>query len=437
MMNKKCLWCGKELEKLRKKYCSHKCCAKYFYHVGVKKVSVYETHKKLIETEWDCEKNKKLGLDPKKLTSGSHKQAFWTCSSNIKHRWQASINCRTNVTHGGNGCPYCAGHRVSNDNCLENRFPRIAEEWDYKKNKRESPKTVVHGSGKKVWWICFYGHGWKAKISSRTHSGTNCPCCAGQKICKDNCLATLNPIVAKEWHSVKNGSLTPKNITARNSKKKVWWICEKGHEWQATTLSRSVGTNCPYCSGQKTCKDNCLATLFPDIAKEWDYKKNQDLTPNTVTRGSSRKAWWVCSQGHIWEAVIRNRTGRGDGCPACRYKNEGKVKEILEKYFKDWDIISHKKIWDKYRDYNHKRYCDFWMEKNNVKVMVEYDGIQHFEPIGFGCKDRVKVEKLFKRTQKKDKLDGVFCRENSVVLHRIKYNEDKEESIKKLQLQIG
>ena len=40
--------------------------------------------------------------------------------------------------------------------------------------------------------------------------------------------------------------------------------------------------------------------------------------------------------------------------------------------------------------------------------------------------------KNFKRVQLKDKLDAQFCRENNIILHRIKYDEDKEESIKRL-----
>lgn len=123
---------------------------------------------------------------------------------------------------------------------------------------------------------------------------------------------------------------------------------------------------------------------------------------------------------------------QGKGCHHCVNKNEGKVKEFLLEYFKDWDITSNKKIWDKYKDYNHKRFCDFWLEKDGVKVVVEYDGEQHFMPVSFGCRNKKIVANNFKKTQLKDKLDKQFCEENSILLHRIKYNEDKEKSIKKL-----
>jgi hypothetical protein len=32
-----------------------------------------------------------------------------------------------------------------------------------------------------------------------------------------------------------------------NSRIKVWWRCNQGHEWQATIANRNYGTGCPEC----------------------------------------------------------------------------------------------------------------------------------------------------------------------------------------------
>ncbi|TRZ80398.1 hypothetical protein D4R86_04300 [bacterium] len=74
------------------------------------------------------------------------------------------------------------------------------------------------------------------------------------KVCKDNCLATLNPELAKEWHPTKNGTLTPYDIT-EHSGKKVWWKCKKNHSFFTSISNRSAGRGCPYCSGRKVCKE--------------------------------------------------------------------------------------------------------------------------------------------------------------------------------------
>lgn len=62
-------------------------------------------------------------------------------------------------------------------------------------------------------------------------------------------LLSKYPALAKEWHPTKNGSLTPRDVTP-GSGKKVWWICGKGHEWEATVNNRSRGRGCPYCAGK-------------------------------------------------------------------------------------------------------------------------------------------------------------------------------------------
>mgnify|MGYP003306230336 CR=1 FL=1 len=48
----------------------------------------------------------------------------------------------------------------------------------------------------------------------------------------------------------KNGDLKPTDFIA-NSNKKVWWLCKKGHEWQARISNRMNGNNCPYCANKK------------------------------------------------------------------------------------------------------------------------------------------------------------------------------------------
>ena len=192
--------------------------------------------------------------------------------------------------------------------------PHLAAEWYTRKNKGLTPDAVRPYSHKKVWWKCKKGHVWEARIGSRSE-GAGCPYCAGTRVCKDNSLGTISPAIAAEWHPKKNNKLTPQDVTPY-SQKKAWWICNKGHEWETTVHSRSMGYGCPYCAGIRVCKDNSLGTINPALAAEWHPKKNKGLTPRDVTPYSNRKAWWKCKKGHEWEALINNRN-RGSGCPYC------------------------------------------------------------------------------------------------------------------------
>jgi len=136
-------------------------------------------------------------------------------------------------------------------------------------------------------------------------------------------LETINPDLAKQWHPIKNGDLTPRDVTARTGRK-VWWLCEKGHEWEAKISNRSNGRNCPFCSGKCADAKNCLQIQNPDIEKQWHPFKNGDLTPSNITSGSRRKVWWQCNKGHEWESRVADRVRRGSGCPYC----SGRRKEV-------------------------------------------------------------------------------------------------------------
>lgn len=137
-------------------------------------------------------------------------------------------------------------------------------------------------------------------------------------VSKENRLAVNYPEIAAQWHPFLNDSLSVFDVKA-GLRTKVWWICDKGHEWQAAPAHRTgLGNGCPYCSGRYPIKgENDLRTLFPDIAKEWNHEKNGDLKPDDYTAFSNRKAWWKCSAGHEWQTKVYHRTRRGTGCPYC------------------------------------------------------------------------------------------------------------------------
>ncbi|MFI3171958.1 MAG: zinc-ribbon domain-containing protein [Eubacteriales bacterium] len=196
----------------------------------------------------------------------------------------------------------------------------LLKEWDYEKNGNLKPNMFSKGSNKKVWWKCSKGHSYQCAIHHKTGENvTGCPYCSNQKVLEGyNDLATIYPELVAQWNYKKN-VLLPKDYTSK-SYKKVWWICAHGHEWEAGINKRVRGDNCPYCGGKKVAIGyNDLATTDPVIASEWNYKLNGELTPEKVTRGSNKKVWWVCNEGHEWIQAVNQRTRRGGNiCPICR-----------------------------------------------------------------------------------------------------------------------
>ena len=290
-------------------------CAKKFPVKG--ETDLATTHPHLLE-EWDYESNEHL---PEEYLGNSYKEVNWICKD-CGHHWKTKIISRALKNRG---CPICmlikrgktkTQNTIERRGSLEVEFPQIAKEWDFEKNAPLTPSQVHKSSKEIVWWKGVCGHSWKASVSHRV-LGTGCPICAGKKVLAGfNDLASKSPDISKEWHPI-NLPLTPDKITF-SSGKKVWWICEKGHSYQATVARRQSGSGCPYCSGRMAIEgENDLQTLYPDIAKQWHYEKNFPLLPSQIKPQSNKKVWWICEKGHEYDDFVGHRVARGTGCPYC------------------------------------------------------------------------------------------------------------------------
>lgn len=199
-------------------------------------------------------------------------------------------------------------------NSLAAVHPELVAEWS-EKNLPLTPDSISFGSNKKVWWKGACGHEWQTSVKARSN-GEKCPICSGARVIAGiNDLATLEPLLEKQWS--KKNKIKPTEVSI-GSHKKVIWRCEKGHEWEVAVKSRTINkTGCPYCSHNKVLAGfNDLATLLPDIAAEWS-DRNYPLLPTQVTVFANRKAWWKCKDcGREWNTLISTRSG-GSKCPYC------------------------------------------------------------------------------------------------------------------------
>ena len=189
---------------------------------------------------------------------------------------------------------------------------------------------------------------------------------------KESSLLAKNPELAKEWHPIKNGDLTPATIPAM-SNKKVWWRCkyDNTHEWEAPVANRNQGRGCPICANRKLLVGyNDLATVNPELTKEWHPTKNGDLRPKDVIAGARIRIWWRCKyeNSHEWEATLDSRNGQGVGCPECvKWKRTSFREQAIFYYFKkafDSTINSF--------EFAGKKEIDVYIKE--LKIGIEYDG---------------------------------------------------------------
>lgn len=168
----------------------------------------------------------------------------WKCEHGHIYRRPVYLQVRIKT------CPICANRVPSDKYSMFVLHPELKNEWHNEKNAGVDVSTLMPNSNQKFWWICKHGHEYECTAADR-HRGKGCPICSSRKLLVGfNDLATKHPELVKQWHPTKNGNLKPTDVFA-NSERRVWWKCDKGHEWEAIISGRSRGNGCPYCAGKR------------------------------------------------------------------------------------------------------------------------------------------------------------------------------------------
>lgn len=245
--------------------------------------------------------------------------------------------------------------------------------------------------------------------------GVGCPYCSGQRVGRFNNLEYLRPDLIEDWDFRKNEFL-PSEIVCFSTKR-AFWLCNKcEHEWNTKIYKRTHSNRgCPACSGKVVTDKNRLSILFPEISSEWHPSKNGELTPNDVSFGSTKKFWWICGSGHEWKTTINSRASLGNGCPKCKNsRGENKISSFLKEF-----NITHIPEY-KFKNCVHKKELPFdfaiFDPDGYLNCLVEYHGIQHYEPIEF-----FGGEKSFRELQIRDNIKKKFCEDNNIPLKIIPY----------------
>jgi len=221
-----------------------------------------------VSKQWHPVKN--ISIKPENFTPGSNQKVWWKCPVSDDHEWEASIKSRARL---GRGCPYCAGKRPSKTNNLVSQFPLIAKEWHPTKNGNLLPTDVTHSTVKKVWWICPSGHEYIHSINQRTTRVKLCPYCSGYRLDKTNNLKALFPKISEEWHPTKNKDLKPEQLHP-GTRKKVWFICPKGHEYKTQVQFRTrSGSGCPFCTNSTSRHELRILSEIELLFKDTEHRK--------------------------------------------------------------------------------------------------------------------------------------------------------------------
>jgi hypothetical protein len=186
----------------------------------------------------------------------------------------------------------------------------------------------------KLIWSCQFGHQWEA-IPNNVVRGNWCPVCAkknswelrrlqGTDKHKPRSDETLNLLLEKMKQIAVERQGKCLSTEYINSRSKLLWVCQDGHQWYASSNNISNGTWCPHCSAEHV--NNKRKRTIEDL-KAYALSKggvcvSSDLPSQTT------KVLWCCDKGHEWLATPQSVMGSKNWCPICGV-------EINKKRFED------------------------------------------------------------------------------------------------------
>ena len=271
-----------------------------------------------LQKQWHHTKNHHLGDII--IWPSSQTRVWWECNEcpcGQPHEWTASVDPRQNMNRR---CPFCTNRKLCKHNSLSTVAPSVATYWDEAKNNMAAEQIVALSSCRMHWLCPKCGHSWQSPVRSKVTRGTSCPRCSMQNPnrTKHPSLTEGNhPVMAEfDFESNRAAGLDPDKISC-GSDKRVHWICRKCPKGQLHLFEsaphRRIGSNagCPYCTSRKVCACNSLQSLYPALAEEWDFAKN-DVGPDQVFARTHKIACWKDASGYTWEESPYARTH--DGC---------------------------------------------------------------------------------------------------------------------------
>lgn len=332
---------------------------------------------------------------------------------------KVKINCKehgifyqTPAAHlQGQGCPGCGkikranGKKVSFEE-FEFRARKIhGDKFSYDESSYrgiESPLRIscpTHGAYEQV---------------GKTHLKTyGCPGCGNEST--SNKLSLTREGFLEKAKKVHGDKFIYDKVLYSNNRTDVIITCLEHGDFTQKPNYHLLGNGCPLCGGTKKLTDDDFIVRSQAIHGD---KYNYSLTDY---QGNKKKVKIVCPEhGEFMQSPSHHLMGCG--CPSC---NESKGEKLISKILKEKNIIFVRQ--KRFPDCKNKAVLPFDFYLPDYNACIEFDGIQHFEP--WRLKDSLKANLKLQKTQENDKIKNEYCQTNSIVLIRIKYNENIENKL--------
>ena len=361
------------------------------------------------------------------------------CLVNPNHTWSSIPNFNIRKNHVTK-CPHCWGKKKLTNDVIDSRLEKLnIKRVDEYKNMETSIKLKC----------LIDGCEWEDKPILVLTRNISCPVCITEKEKQDAIFREQRKNVKK---GINPNTLTNEKVDERlkrsniqrignyvNNITKIEFKCLKegcGHTWKTTPniiINKTHGkrpSRCPKCSNHIIITDDIIDQRL----------KNRPIKRIGTFINGSTKSTFLCLNpkcNNIWDTTPARLFNAKVGCPKCCYlKSERMVENIIKDYVKYDYFEAHRKFY-----FNNKNYVpDFYLEINNKKIIIEYNGQQHYMPVRFNGRSIEKAITVYEKQVKRDNDLKKYCQENDIYILEIPYTLKKEkitEEISKLSLKYN
>ena len=296
----------------------------------------------------------------------------------------------------GQGCPKCKKQK----NFIE-KATKIHPEYDYSKVDYIDSKTPIT--------VICKEHGEFTILPSNLLRGFGCSYCSNHK--------STSKVFIEKAKKVHGDKYDYSKVNYINNSTPVTIICPKHGEFQQKPNNHLNGQNCPKCANEdrRFTKKEFISRAKKIHGDYYIY----DLVPEYPKFNT--KVTIICPKHGEFEQFVNNHL-QDSGCPKCHKSlGEKQIMNILEQNHIDYkaqykivnDLIPNKHF-----------IADFYILYNNIAIIIEYNGKQHYVPV-----EHFGGEEQFKKQQERDELLRKFCEFHNIKLLEIPYTENNIEKV--------
>lgn len=293
----------------------------------------------------------------------------------------------------------------------------IAESNKKHNNKYDYSLVDYVNSHTKIKIICPV-HGLFEQRPTNHLQGNGCPFCSKnyhKSSVYINNIFESNVTFINRSNEIHNNKYDYSLVDYKHSKNKVKIICPVHGEFEQTPNKHLGGSGCLLCSPTKKMDNYSFITKAKKIhGKKYDYSL-------VDYQNSTSKIKIICPVHGLFKQRP-TRHLQGSGCTiCCESKGERKIREYLISSNINF-IPQHT-----FDNCKNKKLLPFDFYLPDYNICIEYNGIQHYEPVEhFGGYKKFKLQII------NDNIKIKFCGENNIKIHVIKYDDNIIKKLKKI-----